>query len=185
MIIDQLPLINDVQGTDEFPVERGTTTYKGTITQILANVPPPPSPAADTPIMDGTGAVGTSAKYAREDHVHPSDTSKQTAITATGMLKGTGSAVSSATKGTDYAALSFQITLASANWSSNEQTVSNANFLASGYAYVITPNGSDVSAYGTAQIYADDIDTDGQITFHCTTAPSSDLTVNVMRVVSA
>ena len=26
--------------------------------------------------MDGTGAVGTSAKYAREDHVHPSDTSR-------------------------------------------------------------------------------------------------------------
>lgn len=26
--------------------------------------------------MDGTGAVGTSTKYAREDHVHPSDTSR-------------------------------------------------------------------------------------------------------------
>lgn len=32
--------------------------------------------ASATPLMDGTGAVGTSAKYAREDHVHPSDTSK-------------------------------------------------------------------------------------------------------------
>ena len=26
--------------------------------------------------MDGTAAVGSSAKYAREDHVHPSDTSR-------------------------------------------------------------------------------------------------------------
>lgn len=33
-------------------------------------------PATSTPIMDGTGAVGTSAKYAREDHVHPTDTSR-------------------------------------------------------------------------------------------------------------
>ena len=33
-------------------------------------------PATATPIMDGTGAVGTSTKYAREDHVHPSDTTK-------------------------------------------------------------------------------------------------------------
>ena len=31
MIIDQLPLLGgDVQGTDEFPIERGTTTYKTT-----------------------------------------------------------------------------------------------------------------------------------------------------------
>lgn len=34
------------------------------------------SPATETPIMDGTAAVGTSAKYAREDHVHPSDSTK-------------------------------------------------------------------------------------------------------------
>lgn len=35
-----------------------------------------PSPSVSTPVMDGTGAVGTSSKYAREDHQHPSDTSK-------------------------------------------------------------------------------------------------------------
>lgn len=34
------------------------------------------SPATTAPVMDGTAAVGTSAKYAREDHVHPSDTTK-------------------------------------------------------------------------------------------------------------
>ena len=33
-------------------------------------------PATATPEMDGTGAVGTSDKFAREDHVHPSDTNK-------------------------------------------------------------------------------------------------------------
>lgn len=32
--------------------------------------------ATANPLMDGTAAVGTSAKYARQDHVHPSDTSK-------------------------------------------------------------------------------------------------------------
>lgn len=35
-----------------------------------------PEPATANPIMDSTAAVGTSTKYAREDHVHPSDTSK-------------------------------------------------------------------------------------------------------------
>ena len=32
--------------------------------------------ATATPLMDGTAAVGTATKYAREDHVHPSDSSK-------------------------------------------------------------------------------------------------------------
>ena len=39
-------------------------------------------PATNAPLMDGTAAVGTSVKYAREDHVHPSDTSKQNVLTA-------------------------------------------------------------------------------------------------------
>lgn len=32
--------------------------------------------ASASPLMDGTAAVGSSAKYAREDHVHPIDTSR-------------------------------------------------------------------------------------------------------------
>ena len=47
-------------GTEWVPWEVGTAVY----------------PATATPSMDGTAAVGTSAKYAREDHVHPSDTSR-------------------------------------------------------------------------------------------------------------
>lgn len=37
------------------------------------------SPATAAPLMDGTAAVGSSAKYAREDHVHPVDTSRASA----------------------------------------------------------------------------------------------------------
>lgn len=62
-----------------------------------------PDPATQTPAMDGTGAVGISLKYAREDHEHPADTGKQDAITASGILKGDGAGgVSAATAGTDY-----------------------------------------------------------------------------------
>ena len=35
-----------------------------------------PVAATATPIMDGTAAVGSSTKFAKEDHVHPSDTTK-------------------------------------------------------------------------------------------------------------
>lgn len=35
-----------------------------------------PGPATNSPKMDGTAAIGSSAKYAKEDHVHPTDTSR-------------------------------------------------------------------------------------------------------------
>ena len=38
-----------------------------------------PSAATATPLVDGTAAVGSSAKYAREDHRHPVDTSRAAA----------------------------------------------------------------------------------------------------------
>lgn len=39
-------------------------------------IPTVPSAATSAPLMDGTAAVGSSTKWAKEDHVHPSDTSK-------------------------------------------------------------------------------------------------------------
>lgn len=103
-----------------------------------------------------------------------------------GMLKGNGSGtVAAATKGTDYGALAFTVTLTAAGWSSNAQTVSNANFIANGYGYIVSPASGSFSDYGSAQIYADDVTVDGQMTFHCTDAPSTALTVNIARVVSA
>ena len=41
-----------------------------------------PDASSATPAMDGTGAAGASADYARADHVHPHDTTKQDALTA-------------------------------------------------------------------------------------------------------
>ena len=35
------------------------------------------APGTATPLMDGTATVGTENKYARQDHVHPIDTSRQ------------------------------------------------------------------------------------------------------------
>ena len=78
-------------------------------------------------------------------------------------------------------ALSFTVTLTAAGWSSNAQTVSNAYFIASGYAYTVVPASSSFADYGAAQIYADDVTTNGSMTFHCDSVPSSDLTVNILR----
>lgn len=46
------------------------TTQLATMAAILAQA------AAATPLIDGTAAVGTSTRYARGDHVHPTDTTR-------------------------------------------------------------------------------------------------------------
>lgn len=47
---------------------------------ITASAVPNPSSAA--PAMDGTAAAGASTDYSRADHVHPSDTAKQDALSS-------------------------------------------------------------------------------------------------------
>ena len=53
-------------------------TYDGTYWQMVGwlNNNDMRTAASAAPLMDGTAAVGTSTKYAREDHVHPTDTSR-------------------------------------------------------------------------------------------------------------
>jgi len=111
---------------------------------------------------------------------------KQAKIMAAGMLKGTGNgAVSAATLGTDYGGLSFTVILPSSGWSNGAQTISDVNFAATGYAYIVTPNSAARSVYAESGCYADDVTVDGRMTFHCETVPTSNMTVNVLRVVSA
>lgn len=62
-----------------------------------------PSATTTTPKMDGTAAIGSETNYAKGDHIHPTDTSRQSKITASGILKGDGNGgVTAATAGTDY-----------------------------------------------------------------------------------
>jgi len=50
------------------------------VTGAITTVAVPPATAL--PLMDGAAAVGTATKYAREDHKHPTDTSRESTITA-------------------------------------------------------------------------------------------------------
>lgn len=52
-----------------------TVDAKGRVTAASSG-PPVGGPATVAPLMDGTAAVGTSPLYTRQDHVHPSDTSR-------------------------------------------------------------------------------------------------------------
>jgi hypothetical protein len=69
------------------------TTQIATTAFVLANSPSVP-PATAAPLMDGVAAVGVATKYAREDHVHPTDTSR--AALASPSLTGTPTAPTAA-----------------------------------------------------------------------------------------
>lgn len=61
---------------DNITIDADGKTISATDTNTMRD------PATAAPLMDGTAAVGTSMKYAREDHVHPSDSSKQDTLVA-------------------------------------------------------------------------------------------------------
>ena len=58
------------------------------VTNKVANIDVPVAGTA-SPIMDGKASVGNSLKYAREDHVHPSDTSREDIANKTTVVLGT------------------------------------------------------------------------------------------------
>lgn len=65
-----------------------TVSIDGTATDLYAPTPPTvPSASSTTPSMNGTAAVGTATTYARADHVHPSDSSKQDALVSGTNIK--------------------------------------------------------------------------------------------------
>lgn len=76
---------------------------------------------------------------------------------------------------------SFSVTLSASGWSGYAQTVNNAKFIATGYAYTVAPDGESFAACAEAVIYADDITTTGRMTFHCGQVPTDALTMNILR----
>lgn len=77
MIIDQLPLLSgDAQTTDEFPIERGTTTYKVTLDRLLAALP-----KDAVPTEDSTNVVESGGVYDALQTVDAEIATKQDALT--------------------------------------------------------------------------------------------------------
>jgi len=100
--VKTLSISDNTAGTGQIlKVQRGDdTTYNLTIKDTVIY------PATAVPKVDGTGAVGTSVKYAREDHVHPLQTIISATPAGTSWVTGVqaGKALVSATT-TSYGAL--------------------------------------------------------------------------------
>ena len=81
--------------------------------------------------------------------------------------------------------VAFTVTLTASGWADNAQTVSNEKFMPAGYAYTVAPASGSFADYADAMVYADDVTTNGQMVFHCDSEPTADLTVNIVRMVTA
>lgn len=88
--------------------------------------------------------------------------------------------------GTDGApgpkASEITVTLLASGWADGAQTASNAGLLASGYGYIPSPASQSYEIYAACAVRADDVETDGEITFRCSDTPANDLTINILRI---
>lgn len=75
----------------DIQVSLGSGTPIATIsdgyTTTTLYAPTPPSPYTSNPVMDGTASPGSSANYARGDHKHPTDTSRQATLVSGTNIK--------------------------------------------------------------------------------------------------
>lgn len=84
--------------TDQYQVTLSDGTHPTGTISVYNGADGQGSPGSATPLMDGTASVGSANAYAREDHRHPSDTTKLpvSALSSTvPVMDGNGSAGSS------------------------------------------------------------------------------------------
>lgn len=79
-------------------------------------------------------------------------------------------------------AVEFAVSLPIVGWAGNRQTVQDARLLTKGYAYVVSYAPDQYEAYTAAQVRAEDVTVDGQITFAANETPGAALTANILRV---
>lgn len=65
-----------IEAGAEANVQSDWNTSDATSDAYIQNKPSIPAAGSATPLMDGTAAVGTSSNYARQDHRHPTDTTR-------------------------------------------------------------------------------------------------------------
>lgn len=63
----------------------GSISVDGSATALYA--PTPPTASTTTPSMDGTASYGSGTSYARSNHVHPTDTSRQATLVSGTNIK--------------------------------------------------------------------------------------------------
>ena len=78
---------------------------------------------------------------------------------------------------------SFEITLNQDSWQENSQTVSDDRFLAAEvYNYIVGPVSTSYTEYTNNGVRADNVPSDGSMTFVCNKEPTKELVVEILRL---
>lgn len=86
--------ITESSGTKSLTIGNTTATIATKTSELTndsdfitsADIPEGAAASSTTPLMDGTASVGSETRFARGDHRHPTDTSRQAAITSSNKL---------------------------------------------------------------------------------------------------
>ena len=132
------------------------------------------STVADVKMNGDNASLGTKNTYARTDHVHVHDSTKADADDLTTL--------STAVSAYEAKFVAFTVTLDKDDWADGEQTITDAKFIETGYAYIVTPSPSDIDKYADGEIYAEDVSVATEMTFHCGDEPTADIDVNIVRI---
>ena len=169
------------------------TTQIATTAFVKAAVDAKTVPVATTttPKMDGTAAVGSETKWAKGDHVHPTDTSR--APLASPALTGTPTAptATAGTSSTQIATTAFvgtavtnakptatSVSVATSAWNNLTATV-NVTGVTTSNNVLVSPDPASRDYAVKAQMYCS-AQGAGTLTFKCKTVPTNAVTVNVM-----
>lgn len=121
----------------------------------LSNKPTIPSAATSNPVMDGTAAVGSSAKYAKEDHVHPSDTSRvPTSRTVNGHALSSNVTVTNADLGQGYGTCSTAATTTAKAVTLSNYLLTTGGIITVKFTYYVPASATlNVNSKGAKSIY--------------------------------
>ena len=164
-----------------------TVTIDGTATDLYAPGGSSVSPATANPIMDGTAAVGSSDKYAREDHVHPTDTSRQaTLVSGTNIktinnesLLGSGN-ITIQGGGGGATLHTATATLTANGWSAVKMQTVTVQGITGASAVFASPAYSSYDDYVSAGIYCRTTGINDQLNFACHRVPDTSVTVSIV-----
>lgn len=81
----------------------------------------------------------------------------------------------------EFQSLAWSVTLSANDWVNLSQTIEDDRFVIGGYSYFVSASPSNAAIYGESGIYAEDIATNGEMTFVCTVVPTEDITVYIRR----
>jgi hypothetical protein len=134
-------------------------------------------------LYDGTnfvelnGALATTTYYGvTKLSSSVTSTSASLAATPAAVKSAYDLAASKASKGN-----LLTVTLTASGWTDSQQTVTDEALVASGYGYLVTPDPGSYSSYAAAGVRAQNVTTDGSITFVCSKSPTVDLTVSILK----